>query len=446
MADPIIDGIHSSPALLHQSLVDAAGAYLERLHLAPCTNETPILFYRMDFHGIGNDLTRATAALAAAVIKRRQLVLLPPLRRLHAKVPSLRHTNWQRPWHWLASARVPNDDLLVTSDCQRHMSATRPDLMRLLANATEVDTGATLRRFGEYALHNTSMAYRTSWRVGMDSNSIPLAFRRQGLLWWFQVLTNFWIRARGDLKERLMRHEALKTLRRKLRFFPHSYPRGVPPPAIAEPIGRTLCGGRRRRPCDKLGSGWLPEVWFDVGLHIRMGDACGANAPERGQRSRRCSARPLQDAFALMNAHQLRGHVFLATDSAEIARASEAIGAEHGFKVSTLQIDRKQHDSLCLSTASRKDEPRCGTEFVDRTRERDLDMLTDTLLDSLLLSRSTVLVGAMMSNFPRLALQLRVQMPIGEPVQMHRYIALDGRKWCTRSSCRMNYTDTFGTA
>ena len=34
------------------------------------------------------------------------------------------------------------------------------------------------------------------------------------------------------------------------------------------------------------------------------------------------------------------------------------------------------------------------------------------------LSRSTVLVGAMMSNFPRLALQLRVQMPIGEPVHV----------------------------
>ena len=101
MADPIIDGTHSSAALLHQSLVDAAGAYLERLHLAPCTDETPILFYRMDFHGIGNDLTRATAALATAVINRRQLVLLPPLRRLHAKVPSLQRTSWQRPWHWL---------------------------------------------------------------------------------------------------------------------------------------------------------------------------------------------------------------------------------------------------------------------------------------------------------------------------------------------------------
>jgi hypothetical protein len=328
--------------------------------------------------------------------------------------------------------------------------------MRLLANATEADTGATLRRFGEYALHNTSMAHRTSWRVGLDSFSIPLPFRRQGLLWWFQVLTNFWIRARGELKQRLMRHEALKTLRRKLRSFPHSFSRPVPPPSIAEAIGRTYCGGsRRRRPCDKLGSGWYPDVWFDVGLHIRMGDACGANAPGRGQRSRRCSASPLQDAFALMNAHQLRGHVFLATDSTEIARASEAVGAEHGFKVSTLPIDRKQHESLCLSTASRRVEPRCGTEFVKRTRARDLDMLTDTLLDSLLvrspcrysshacrathvrtracthtqirmtvrvsrsqLSRSTVLVGAMMSNFPRLALQLRVQMPIGEPVQV----------------------------
>ena len=279
---------------------------------------------------------------------------------------------------------MPNDDLLVASDCQRHMSAARPDLMRLLANATEVDTGATLRRFGEYALHNTSIAYRTSWRVGLDSSSIPLPFRRQGLLWWFQVLTNFWIRARGELKDRLMRHEALKALRGKLRRFPRSLPRAVPPPAIAEPIGRTLCGGRRRRPCDKLGSGWHPQLWFDVGLHIRMGDACGASAPERGQRSRRCSASPLQDAFALMNAHQLRGHVFLATDSTEIARASEAIGAEHGFNVSTLPIDRKQHDSLCLSTASRRDEPRCGTEFVDRTRARDLNMLTDTLLDSLL--------------------------------------------------------------
>ena len=101
MADSIIDGAHSSPTLLHQSLVDAAAAYLDKAHLAPCTDATAILFYRMDFHGIGNDITRATAALAAAVMKGRQLVLLPPLRHLHTELPSLRHTSWQRPWHWL---------------------------------------------------------------------------------------------------------------------------------------------------------------------------------------------------------------------------------------------------------------------------------------------------------------------------------------------------------
>ena len=62
---------------------------------------TPMLFYRMDFHGIGNDLTRVNAAFAAAVRKRRQLVLLPPLRRFSALLPSLRHLSWQQPWHWL---------------------------------------------------------------------------------------------------------------------------------------------------------------------------------------------------------------------------------------------------------------------------------------------------------------------------------------------------------
>ena len=63
-------------------------------------------------------------------------------------------------------------------------------------------------------------------------------------------------------------------------------------------------------------------------------------------------------------------------------------------------------------------------------------------MDVMLLSRSSVLVGSMMSNFPRMALQMRLQAPIaGE----HRYLALDGRTWCTRTSCRMNYSDHFGT-
>ena len=65
-------------------------------------------------------------------------------------------------------------------------------------------------------------------------------------------------------------------------------------------------------------------------------------------------------------------------------------------------------------------------------------LLLEALLDTFMLSRSSVLVGSMMSNFPRLALQLRVQAPIGD---RKRYLALDGREWCTRTSCRMNYTE-----
>ena len=351
-----------------------------------------------------------------------------------------------------ASAELPTNALLVTSSCQEYLSTNRPDLMEALANATEVDTGATLRRLGEFALFNTTLSYRNNWRVGMDRGYIPLPFRHQGLLWWFQVLNTYLVRVSSaspgqrSLWRSLTRHAGIGKLemflqaRRKMDI--------RPPPTVALPIGRARCGRGGRRPCDRIGAGWLPEVWFDVGLHIRMGDACGSTAPKRGQKARRCSARPLQDAFELMSAHQLRGLVFLATDSAEIAHSAKAIGAEHGFSVLTLPIDRKQHEGLCLSKGSGdlNDAPMCGTEYVARTRARDLAMLTDTLLDALLLSRSTVLVGSMMSNFPRLALQLRVQMPVGEPVQVHRYIPLDGRKWCTRSSCRMNYTDTYGTA
>ena len=50
-------------------------------------------------------------------------------------------------------------------------------------------------------------------------------------------------------------------------------------------------------------------------------------------------------------------------------------------------------------------------------------MLLEALLDVLLLSRAETVVGPMMSNFARVALQLRVQPPTAKP----RYVALDGR-------------------
>ena len=384
--DPLIDGQHATLPMLHQSLVDSAAAHIDAVHRAPCTANTPVLFYRMDFHGIGNDLTRATAALAAAMIKRRQLVLLPPLRRHHPKFPYLKRTSWEHPWHWLASAELPLDALLVTSDCQRYFGKAFPSVVQELVNATEVDTGATLKRLGETGLYNSTASWRSSWRVGMDGGYVPLPFRKQGLLWWFQVLTSYFIRTRQPLRASLQAHPALSRLRRKLGANYLHAADEAPLPDVAAAIGRERCGLRGRRPCDRIGSGWMPSTWFDVGLHIRMGDACGAAAPERGQRARRCSRRPLQDAFALMKSHGLRGSVFLATDSARIASAAREAGVGHGFNVSTLPINRSVHESLCLpnSQARAGDEPRCGTEFADRTRARDYSILVDTLLDALL--------------------------------------------------------------
>ena len=137
-----------------------------------------------------------------------------------------------------------------------------------------------------------------------------------------------------------------------------------------------------------------------------------------------------------MQSHGLRGRLFIASDSHEAVGTAVALGPSYGFEVAHLPIDRSHFSGVDEHNRT------LGTEQAKRSRSRDLAVLVESLLDVLLLSRSTVLVGSMMSNFPRMALQLRVQAPMaGE----ERYLALDGRTWCTRSSCRMNYSDHFGT-
>ena len=67
-----------------------------------------------------------------------------------------------------------------------------------------------------------------------------------------------------------------------------------------------------------------------------------------------------------------------------------------------------------------------------------LEALLDVIV--LLLSRAETIVGPMMSNFARVALQLRVQPPTAKP----RYVALDGRPWCSRTSCKRAYVANQG--
>lgn len=457
----IIDGYGASVRMLHQALADAAEAHLNARHRGPCTPKTRLLFARMDFHGVGNDLNQAMRALACALSQDRQVIYLPPSRDDQAKHPWLKQLGitWQTPWHWLHRAGLPFDSLLVASSCQLELARPeRKHLLQELANTNESDAATTLTRLGEIELAKVSRSWHPIWRVGLTPAVIPAPFRSQGLLWWFQVLGSYLIRARGPLQKALQAHPAMLPFRTPASTIAEA---GARSSLAAANFGRVFC--HRGKPCDDVGAGWHPPVWFDVGLHIRMGDVCGKHAPKRGQKKRKCSQRPLEDALTLMRAYGLRGNLFFASDAAETVAEATSIGPSYGFNVSSLAFERSDadHDATACSTSSsaasvsspspassassspaRTLQQVTGLELCKRGRDRELALLLEALLDTLMLSRSSVLVGAMMSNFPRLALQIRVQVAGDE----RRYLALDGREWCSRSSCRTNYTERFGTA
>ena len=154
--------------------------------------------------------------------------------------------------------------------------------------------------------------------------------------------------------------------------------------------------------------GWHPPVWFDVGLQLRVGDVCGKHAMMRGQKSRKCSSQPAQDALELMHAHGLQGRLFVASDSHEAVETIVAMGPRYGFNVSSLRFDRGNIEGTAVDAQNHS----IGTEMAKRSRTRDLAVLLESMMDVMLLSRSSVLVGSMMSNFPRMALQMRPQAPI----------------------------------
>ena len=82
---------------------------------------------------------------------------------------------------------------------------------------------------------------------------------------------------------------------------------------------------------------------------------------------------------------------------------------------------------------------------VRHGRAARLRVLLEALLDVLLLSRAEVIVGPMMSNFARVAVQLRVQPPMADAAGgPPRYVPLDGRPWCTRTSCKFAYHQNQG--
>ena len=464
----LINGRPSTIPLLHQSIADAAEAYIHLRQTYTCTNETKLLFARFDTHGIGNDINLAVRALATAMIQERQVIFLPPTQQERKETQWLQdmQLDAERPWHWLAGAGMPLSSLIVESACQKAFAADGRGLLRLLADANETDPTSKLVKMGLTGMAKRSRCWKPIWRVGLHSGVIPAPFRSQGLLWWFQALTNYLIRIRAPLSFAIDRHPAMRAFLRpggpaelgcppmanvnktgparrtvaKTVLAGQIAPAAIrdpchrAPPETGDAFGRLWC---KKRWCDYIGPGWHPPVWFDVGLHLRLGDVCGRHAPTRGKKARRCSDQPTQEAFELMRAHGLRGRVFMASDSHEAVETAVALGPSYGFNVSSLSFNRANIEGVDL-----EHNRSVGTEGVRRTRTRDMSVLVETLMDVLLLSRSTVLVGSMMSNFPRMALQLRQQAPLHH---QERYLALDGRTWCTRTSCRMNYSDMFGT-
>jgi hypothetical protein len=330
----------------------------------------------------------------------------------------------------------------VKSACQLHIEG-RADLLRELESVWLRGPEGAASRSGEggnlsAVARNLTAVSRwygrgNTWRIGLTPNKfMPARYRAQGLLWWFQVATTYAIRVRGPLAKLVRAHPAMR---------PFVAPRGYAEGALAdggegapdavEPGGARAQG---RLPHSGEGGphfGWRPAARFDLGLHIRVGDACQGQSSTRYYALRKCQVTASLNASlaVLRRAGFTNGSLFIATNSRRIIREVQE-GAARPFAVSYARLDRGEHLNAATQLLS-------GVELRRR-------VLVESLLDLLLLSRADVIAGPMMSSFPRLAMQLRVQPPLLEPGT--RYVSLDGYPWCTRSSCRMDYMARFGTA
>ncbi|KAL3907670.1 MAG: hypothetical protein SGPRY_010092 [Prymnesium sp.] len=411
--DPALFGSHNPHAPSHLA---SAFSLLESLHRAPCElGKTKLLFKRLPLAGISHDINSIIRSLAVAVRDERQLVLLPPSASAREKMRRVAgRLDENRPWHWLPS-HVPLSSLFHFSSCQTAMARDHPGMLDTLGNASDASArfrcGGQVCGVGLVKDHDVTQ----KWFVEIHANSIPKPFRANGLLWWFQVLTTFLVRITGTLAASIV--EALP-MRRFVRFARHAAP----------PAGHSRHGGVHARVSTE-GMVWLPPSSFDVGLHVRMGDACGEHADAHGLRS---CVRSFAANLQLLNKHNVTGGaMFLASDSQAIV--DQAMRPSSSFHMSTAGRAEKQSSfNVTALTLERLQYQVSGRIEHVLPRGSDLMALRDALMDLLLLSRSRVIAGAMSSNMPRLALQLRVTPP-GDRMA---YLTLDGNEWCTCSSCK----------
>ena len=400
-----------------KSYVDPQLAYgkLVRSQRASCTPRVKLALVRMSTFGIANDLNNAVKSLHMAQFRDSQLILLPPDRAELAKV-NLSTADVARPWHWLPDR--PVSDILSLSACHKYLLKHNRTWLQKVA-----DQGPTAELQAAVPFNVRVLGFK--WRIGAFLSQIPVEFRAQGLLWWWSVLSTYLVRPRGKLAAQV------------------AYAIGQHPSlGSVAPSPESLLDFRNSS---------APYL-FDLGLHVRMGDACGPNAaPQAGRRcittlrqallrarssttTRRCSTGQRRGAATAQRcsdaAHSLRADsiVYLASDSDSIVHD---VGSLNGapdlpaMRVYHLDINRSKYDS------------RTRIEERNHSGTRRMQILTETLLEVAFLSRAQRLAGAMLGNLPRLAMQLRVR-------SQYDYVSLDGRAWCTKTACKMDSYEKYG--
>lgn len=418
--------------------LEHAYAYLDALHDAPCAPPVKVLFTRMPMFGVSNDLNSLLVVLAKAVRERRQLIILPPTAKERERIRNLAGAlTVQRPWHWLEDG-MPLDSVVHLSRCQRHLQEQMPSVLDMLGNATNAEPLAAripeIARLDPYdwyarrpraAGFHVTLAFVPPQLRRMDDSPNPTVRRHlkatplwhNGILWWFEVLATYLIRVRGSLAERLQAHPALNALESDALVAA----RGGDLGGWGAPVGTV--------PYKAMG-GWYPRPTFDVGLQMRMGDACGSKNGTANKKLRRCVT-TLSQALNILEAQGVAsGRLFLATDSQAIVEEAKAPGGARGFQISYLNIERAKYEPVMVRRG-RGVTTKNIEDVLPRNEHGRSSVLEEALLDVLLLSRASLVAGSMASNMPRLALNMRVRPP-----NRTHYVALDGYEWCAETSCK----------
>ena len=148
-----IDGHMSTLSGMHTALVAAATA-ASMTSIGRHAQKAPILFARMDCHGVGEDLNHAIRMLAIALSESRQIVVLPPAREdryvpTQCALPRSVKLSYEQPWHWLAGQSFSTSSILVPSSCQTALYQRQPIAMEAVAQSSSGNATRVLLQRGE---------------------------------------------------------------------------------------------------------------------------------------------------------------------------------------------------------------------------------------------------------------------------------------------------------